>query len=619
MSSKHNTEHELLRAQVNALYALIGQVPTPAPTPTPTPTPAPAGDTFDFTGATMPAGATLTRASIGTRISAARTVADASTDVARFDYGVYSGTFLGLLFEPAMTNKLQLGEQPGVSGWSDIGAGATVTSGQTDPRGGTKAVRIEAAAGNNGIFKQASSLTGYQSAILWIKSNTGVAQDVVVRDMATNEWITVSVTTSWTKYVYSALGTTYFNFTIASPSGSAIDVIAWAAQVFDGMSSSALYPSDYPSDTTANATRSADVLTFTGLTNGSRDIQIDYAEIGLSGLSTETITAVSVAGATYVLSAADMTTSESARVNEIRFIATGTPAPAPTPTPTPTPAPTPSPASTIFSTQQTSLNEYLPITLTDYGTGFNGGDSTFKWCGGYTSEDGWTGSPAKVNFWFEFNPEDKGGQAYDYTPAPNTTLDVCYMRIYRKRGSDSWQLLQTGSTPADFWWWNWFDRRGYDINGYPDVTNYASSAITGGLTTPVNEFLSSTHPVWHGGSNLGYIDYVAGDRISIQFQARKRLINPNGNNDLANVKLVGHVSSDAANSSGTRVGEYMHGTYYRIPDDGSWILLTCTNIDVLKACSGCNPVGGDCYDYTDGVFSAAELDADPPPIPVFGS
>lgn len=59
---------------------------------------------FDFARAALPAGATLTRASAGSRYDAGGVLVSAGPDVARFDYA--AGQLRGLLIEPAASNAL---------------------------------------------------------------------------------------------------------------------------------------------------------------------------------------------------------------------------------------------------------------------------------------------------------------------------------------------------------------------------------------------------------------------------------------------------------------------------------------------------------------------------------
>ncbi len=60
---------------------------------------------FDFSDASLPAGATLERASTGTRYDASGLLVVESSDVARFDYDPGTLALLGLLVEPQRTNK----------------------------------------------------------------------------------------------------------------------------------------------------------------------------------------------------------------------------------------------------------------------------------------------------------------------------------------------------------------------------------------------------------------------------------------------------------------------------------------------------------------------------------
>lgn len=59
---------------------------------------------LDFTGGSLPAGATLTRASSGTRVNSSGTLVTETTDVARFDYHPVTHAALGILVEASATN-----------------------------------------------------------------------------------------------------------------------------------------------------------------------------------------------------------------------------------------------------------------------------------------------------------------------------------------------------------------------------------------------------------------------------------------------------------------------------------------------------------------------------------
>ncbi|HTE37215.1 MAG TPA: hypothetical protein VK630_11780, partial [Reyranella sp.] len=63
--------------------------------------------TFNFLSGTLPAGATLTRASIGWYFNSSLALASAATDVGRWTYDPTDGGLQGLLVEPAATNSFR--------------------------------------------------------------------------------------------------------------------------------------------------------------------------------------------------------------------------------------------------------------------------------------------------------------------------------------------------------------------------------------------------------------------------------------------------------------------------------------------------------------------------------
>ena len=84
--------------------------------------------TFDFTGGTLPSGATLTRAGPATYTSNSGTLATAAADVARFDYAATSPFALrGLLVEAAATNVALYSQDLTQAAWTKLGVTATAT------------------------------------------------------------------------------------------------------------------------------------------------------------------------------------------------------------------------------------------------------------------------------------------------------------------------------------------------------------------------------------------------------------------------------------------------------------------------------------------------------------
>lgn len=89
---------------------------------------------WDFTGGTMPAGVTFTRAGSATYFDAEGVLQTASADVPRFDHDPASGALRGLLVEPSATNRLL---NSGFAG-AVVGTPGTVpTSWQSNASGGS--------------------------------------------------------------------------------------------------------------------------------------------------------------------------------------------------------------------------------------------------------------------------------------------------------------------------------------------------------------------------------------------------------------------------------------------------------------------------------------------------
>lgn len=106
----------------------------------------------DFSGASLPPGAALTRASAATQVGADRRVQRVGADVARFDHDPASGRRLGLLVEPAAVNYLSEPHNLTLVPWArdagGTGSAPVLTPGQAAPDGSTGAVRIDFARGD---------------------------------------------------------------------------------------------------------------------------------------------------------------------------------------------------------------------------------------------------------------------------------------------------------------------------------------------------------------------------------------------------------------------------------------------------------------------------------------
>ncbi|RIA37866.1 hypothetical protein DFR49_3755 [Hephaestia caeni] len=75
---------------------------------------------FDFTTGALPAGASLARASIGSRFDASGVLRIESSNVARFDHDPASSILRGLLIEPEQTNEVLMSEDIGDASWTKL-------------------------------------------------------------------------------------------------------------------------------------------------------------------------------------------------------------------------------------------------------------------------------------------------------------------------------------------------------------------------------------------------------------------------------------------------------------------------------------------------------------------
>src|SRR3569623_1151432 len=85
------------------------------------------GAGFDFSGGALPAGASLTRASVATRCDSSGAIANAAIDVPRFDYDPVSHAPRGLLVEPAASNLARNSQDWAQASWTRSSANITAT------------------------------------------------------------------------------------------------------------------------------------------------------------------------------------------------------------------------------------------------------------------------------------------------------------------------------------------------------------------------------------------------------------------------------------------------------------------------------------------------------------
>ena len=159
-------------------------------------------------------------------------------------------------------NKLLFTETLDNGAWGSVIAGtgtaASVTSGQTDPLGGSTAWRVQASIG---VGTTSGDLSTWRQTLgtalvspmrtIWAKSNTGASQIVALDVAATTQ--TITVTTSWQRFGYIATGSlTRFDIGTRGDGGTSksIDILVWHPSMSEMQGRADQRPPEYiPNDT----------------------------------------------------------------------------------------------------------------------------------------------------------------------------------------------------------------------------------------------------------------------------------------------------------------------------------------------------------------------------------
>jgi hypothetical protein len=106
--------------------------------------------------------------------------------------------------EKVRTNLLLQSNTFSNAAWSKLGT--TITSGQSDPNGGTNAYKVEiAAGGNNYLYQSVPNPAGEKTISCWIKADSATTIAFGTGGATPNQ---INVTTTWTRYSFTSTDTT---------------------------------------------------------------------------------------------------------------------------------------------------------------------------------------------------------------------------------------------------------------------------------------------------------------------------------------------------------------------------------------------------------------------------
>jgi hypothetical protein len=144
---------------------------------------------------------TFTRASTATRVNASGALETVASGVPRLDYT--NSTCPKLLLEPQRSNLVLHSNDFTNAAWSKVGA--TITTGQSDPYGGTSASKVEiASGGNNYLYQSLTNPAGTKTITCWIKADTATTISFSNGGSTPNQ---INVTTTWTRYSFTSTDT----------------------------------------------------------------------------------------------------------------------------------------------------------------------------------------------------------------------------------------------------------------------------------------------------------------------------------------------------------------------------------------------------------------------------
>ena len=242
---------------------------------------------------------TFTRASTATRVNESGLIESVASGVPRIDF--LDNADGHLLLEPSRTNIVPYSEAFDNAAWSKIalGIGSTpvVTANQgLSPDGTMTADRIVLDL-NGGVSSDDSSFLSEVvtvssgatvSLTIYLKSNTGLTQNLIMWEAFTGEAISCVVTNEWQRFnvIATAPSTSSgFRFGLRNAFGVTVDdtadILAWGAQAEAGS-----YPTSYIPTSGSSVTRAAERNTQTNVSQLFSSSGVLYAEIELGDSTT---------------------------------------------------------------------------------------------------------------------------------------------------------------------------------------------------------------------------------------------------------------------------------------------------------------------------------------------
>ena len=182
----------------------------------------------------------------------------------RFDYSG-GATCPSLLLEPSRTNLFTQSEYFGGSSWTKVGSTTITNNYTTSPSGQNNATRLQWTNATNYIYQPVSHIGSNHTLSIYLKSNTGVSQNVRLFMDNGAKGKEVVVTTQWQRFEFTILQNTQSDRNAGLIKSSSqvgdLDISIFAAQ----FEQNASYPTSYIPTYGVSQTRAVDDLKKIGI------------------------------------------------------------------------------------------------------------------------------------------------------------------------------------------------------------------------------------------------------------------------------------------------------------------------------------------------------------------